>query len=228
LSSGKAKKSAQEARRLPAAAANMRIGLLGGTFNPPHQAHLEISRTALKRLGLDQVWWFVTPGNPLKDVSDLPELTERVAAARAFARHPRIVVSGFGRGEGVSYTVDLLTALKRRYRGVNFVWLMGADNLPAFHHWRDWQRIFALVPIAVFDRPGFRLKARASKAAQRFSDYQIDESDARGLAQLVPPAWTVLTHKLSALSSTALRARKPKQKKGKNGPAKSKKKDMSH
>jgi hypothetical protein len=142
LSSGKAKKSAQEARRLPAAAANMRIGLLGGTFNPPHQAHLEISRTALKRLGLDQVWWFVTPGNPLKDVSDLPELTERVAAARAFARHPRIVVSGFGRGEGVSYTVDLLTALKRRYRGVNFVWLMGADNLPAFHHWRDWQRIF--------------------------------------------------------------------------------------
>jgi nicotinate-nucleotide adenylyltransferase len=217
-----------EITQLPLAAPNMRIGLLGGTFNPPHAAHLEISLTALKRLGLDQVWWLVTPGNPLKDVSGLPKLAERVVAARTFARHPRIEVSGFDSGDHTSYTIDLLTKLKRRFPTVNFVWLMGADNLPEFHRWRAWERIFSLMPIAVLDRPGFRLKARASKAAQRFADYQVDESDARGLAWLEPPAWTILTHKLSALSSTELRAKKAKQQKAKGKDKKSKKKAKRH
>jgi len=187
------------------AAPGMHIGLLGGSFDPAHEAHREISLTALKRLGLDQVWWMVTPGNPLKAPAET-DFEARVAAARSFARDPRIVVTGFSAGS--RYTVDLLHALKRRFPGVHFVWLMGADNLAQIHRWRDWETIFAEVPIAVLDRPGFRLKARAGKAAQRFAEYRVDESEAGRLATLEPPAWTILTHRLSALSSTALRAKK--------------------
>jgi nicotinate-nucleotide adenylyltransferase len=206
----------------------MRIGLLGGSFNPAHEAHREISLTALKRLGLDQVWWLVTPGNPLKDPSILSNLAERVEAASELARHPRIAVTGFAGGSGSAYTVDLLSELKRRFPGVNFVWLMGADNLADFHRWRAWEEIFALMPIAVLDRPGFRLKARAGKAAQRFAPYQVDESDAKGLAYLAPPAWTILTHRLSGLSSSALRAGKAKGKKVKGKDKQSKKKAKRH
>ena len=183
----------------------MRIGLLGGTFNPAHDAHREISLTALKRLGLDQVWWLVTPGNPLKDVSSLPSLARRVAAARKAAHHPRIAVTGFDGGCGGGYTIDLLNALRERFPSVHFVWLMGADNLAQFHRWKAWPEIFAVMPIAVLDRPGYRLKARANQAAQRFAPYYVDETDAAGLALLVPPAWTILSHRLSELSSTDLR-----------------------
>jgi nicotinate-nucleotide adenylyltransferase len=210
------------------AAPKMRIGLLGGSFNPAHEAHRQISLTALKRLGLDQVWWLVTPGNPLKDPSKLSSLGKRVEAARELAGHPRIAVTGFAGGSGSAYTVDLLSELKRRFPEVNFVWLMGADNLADFHRWRAWEEIFALMPIAVLDRPGFRLKARAGKAAQRFAPYQIDESDARGLAYLEPPAWTILSHRLSGLSSSELRAKKAKGKKAKGKDKKSKKKAKRH
>ena len=181
----------------------MRIGLLGGSFDPPHAAHREISLAALKRLGLDQVWWLVTPGNPLKDISDLPGVDARVAAAEAMADHPRIAVSGFDAGTG--YTVDLLSVLLERFPDVNFVWLMGADNLVEFHRWKAWPEIFSMLPIAVMDRPGYRLKAKASRAAQRFAPYYLDETDAAGLALLAPPAWTILSHRLSGLSSTAIR-----------------------
>jgi nicotinate-nucleotide adenylyltransferase len=187
------------------AAPAMRIGLLGGSFNPPHEAHREISLSALKRLGLDRVWWLVSPANPLKDPSALQSLETRIEAARRMSRHPRIDVTGFGGAS--AYTVDLLTELKRRFPGVRFVWLMGADNLAQLHLWHDWEKIFALQPIAVFDRPGYRLKARASRAAQRFAPYRVDETDAGGLTDLLPPAWTLLTHPLSGLSSTALRAK---------------------
>ncbi len=208
---GKAKKSEPDITRLPMAAPNMRIGLLGGSFNPPHQAHLEISLTALKRLGLDQVWWLVTPGNPLKGTAKLASLESRVEAAKVLAKNPRIAVTGFEAKTGSAFTIDLLLGLKQRFPDVNFVWLMGADNLAEFDRWRAWEEIFALMPIAVLDRPGFRLKARAGKAAQRFAAYAVDESDARGLALLPPPAWTILSHKLSSLSSTALRTKKAKK-----------------
>jgi nicotinate-nucleotide adenylyltransferase len=209
LSSGKHTQDIERARP-PQAAPGMRIGLLGGSFNPPHEAHRAISLEALRRLKLDRVWWLVTPRNPLKAPSALPSLEARVKAAQEFARHPRIDVTGFSGGS--VYTTDLLAALARRFPGVRFVWLMGADNLSLFHRWRDFEDIFARVPIAVFDRPGYRLKARASRAAQRFADYRVDETDAGGLADLIPPAWTLLTHPLSNLSSTALRAGAPGQK----------------
>jgi len=182
----------------------MRIGLLGGSFNPPHETHRSISLTALRRLGLDGVWWLVSPANPLKDNSGLPSVETRVEPARETARHPRIDVTGFA-GRSV-YTIDLLIELKRRFPGVQFVWLTGADNLAQFHRWRAWEAIFALQPIAVFDRPGYRLKALASRAAQRFAAYRVGETAAAGLAGLTPPAWTLLAHPLSGLSSTALRA----------------------
>jgi nicotinate-nucleotide adenylyltransferase len=197
--------SEEKAARLPMVSPRMRIGLLGGSFNPAHAAHVEISLTALKRLGLDQVWWVVTPGNPLKRPFKLPGLPERVEAARKIANHPRIAVTGFPGEKGAPYTVDLLTELKRRHPAVSFVWLMGADNLAEFHRWRSWQRIFETAPIAVLDRPGFRLKARASQAATRFQEFHVDESDAQGLARMTPPAWTIITHRLSPLSSTEIR-----------------------
>ena len=215
--------------QLPMAASNMRVGLLGGSFNPPHEAHIAISLAALKRLGLDRVWWLVTPGNPLKNGADLPGLAERVQTAkRLVAKHPGIEVTGFAGQKASSYTVDVLADLKRRAPTVKFVWLMGADNLADFHRWRSWQKIFGLMPMAVLDRPTFRLRARASKAAHRFSEFLVDESDASGLAQLTPPAWTIMSHKLSPLSSTALRAAKPKSQKGKGKSKKNNKKAKKH
>ncbi len=192
--------------RVPMAAPRMRIGLLGGSFNPAHAAHRQISLAALKRLGLDQVWWLVSPGNPLKDAGQAPDLEARIAAARAVARHPKIVVTGFEARRPSAYTIDTIRFLKQRYPAVHFVWLMGADNLASFHRWRAWEELFGLVPIAVLDRPGYRLKARASRAAQRFAFAALDETDARGLAGMELPVWTLLTLPLSSLSSTQLRS----------------------
>lgn len=184
----------------------MRIGLLGGSFNPPHEAHRAISLAALKRLGLDRVWWLVTPGNPLKDVRQLPPLEERIAAARSLARHPRIDVSGLESVIGTRYTIDTIAWLTRRFPDVRFVWIMGADNLRQFHRWDDWRRIAALVPLAVFDRGGIGPAALAAPAARALARSRIPESRARLLADLDPPAWTYLHGLKSPLSSTALRA----------------------
>jgi nicotinate-nucleotide adenylyltransferase len=189
--------------KVPMAAPNMRIGLLGGSFNPAHAAHRQISLAALKRLRLDQVWWLVSPSNPLK--AKAPGLETRITIAREVAHHPKIVVTGFEAGRNSAYTVDTIRFLKRRYPSVNFVWLMGADNLVSFHRWRSWETLFRLVPIAVLDRPGYRLKARASLAAQHFASAAVDETDAPGLPGMEPPAWALLTLPLSSLSSTRLR-----------------------
>jgi nicotinate-nucleotide adenylyltransferase len=194
--------------KVPMAAPHMRIGLLGGSFNPAHAAHRQISLAALKRLRLDQVWWLVSPSNPLKAKTKTPDLETRITVARAVACHPKIVVTGFEAGRKSAYTVDTVRFLKRRCPAVNFVWLMGADNLVSFHRWRAWERLFNLVPIAVLDRPGYRLKARASRTAQRFASAAVDETDAPGLPGIEPPAWTLLTLPLSSLSSTRLRGGK--------------------
>jgi nicotinate-nucleotide adenylyltransferase len=189
----------------PLALPGQRIGLLGGSFNPPHDGHRLTSELALKRLALDQVWWIVTLGNPLKAQGDLAPLSERVAAARARARDPRIVVTDFEAGLPTAYTAATLSFLKSRCTGVRFVWIMGADNLASFHRWRHWRDIFRMVPIAVIDRPGWRHRSLAGKAAAAFRAAYVPESRAARLAQLGPPAWTLLTGPLSSQSSTELR-----------------------
>jgi nicotinate-nucleotide adenylyltransferase len=189
----------------PPAFAGMRIGLLGGSFNPAHEGHRHISLAALERLGLDRLWWIVTPGNPLKDKAELASLAARIAAARALASHPRIDVTGFEAALPSPYTVDTLGLLKRRFPRTRFVWVMGGDNLPGFHRWRQWRRIFELMPIAVFDRPGVRHRALASPAAHAFAAARLPEVAAPVLAALPAPAWCYITIPLCPASSTALR-----------------------
>lgn len=193
--------------RLPRHAPGMRIGLFGGTFNPPHDGHRLASLIALKRLGLDQVWWLVTPGNPLKENSGLPPLAQRMAAARRIADHPRIVVTGLEADIGTRYTFDTVEYLRRRCAGVKFVWIMGADNLRSFHRWQRWREIAALTPIAVIDRPRSTLTAAHSRAASYLGAWRLDEADGRLLAGRGAPGFVFLHGPRSDSSSTALRAR---------------------
>jgi len=183
----------------------MRIGLLGGSFNPPHVAHRAISLFAIKRLKLDRVWWLVTPGNPLKDQDGLRDLNERTAAARRMANDPRIDVSCLESVIGTRYTVDTISYLRRRASGLRFVWIMGADNLAQFHRWQNWRRIASEVPIAVIDRPPQSFRALAAPAAQALACYRLPENQAGRLADQRAPAWVFLTGMKLNLSSTGLR-----------------------
>jgi len=184
----------------------MRIGLFGGTFDPPHLAHLAASLLALKRLRLDRVWWLVTPGNPLKDTDGLAPLAERIAAAKALTRDPRIEVTGFEADLGVRYSYDTVAYLRARCPEVRFVWIMGADNLRSFHRWQKWRGIADLVPIAVIDRLGPSLYSMGAVASQALARARIRESEAASLADRPPPAWVFVHGLKSPLSSTALRA----------------------
>ena len=183
----------------------MRIGLLGGSFNPPHEAHRAISLFALKRLKLDRIWWLLTPGNPLKYTGRLHGMAERTEAAREVADDPRIDISCLEAVIGVRYTVDTIIHLRRRVSGVHFVWIMGADNLAQFHRWQNWRRIAAEVPIAVIDRPPQSFRALAAPAAQALARYRLPENQAARLADQHAPAWVFLTGMKSSLSSTGLR-----------------------
>jgi nicotinate-nucleotide adenylyltransferase len=183
----------------------MRIGLLGGSFNPPHDAHRAISLFAIKRLKLDRVWWLVTPGNPLKEQGALHDLDSRAEAARRMADDPRIDVSCLESVIGTRYTVDTITYLRRRVSGLRMVWIMGADNLAQFHRWQNWRRIASLVPIAVIDRPPQSFRALAAPAAQALARYRLPENQAGMLADQPPPAWVFLTGMKLNLSSTGLR-----------------------
>jgi nicotinate-nucleotide adenylyltransferase len=191
---------------LPPHARGLRIGLFGGTFDPPHLAHRAACLIAMRRLGLDRVWWLVTPGNPLKDTRGLAPLAKRLAAARALAHHPRIDVSGVEAAIGARYTYDTVKYLLAHCPGVHFVWIMGADNLRSFHRWQKWRRIAELVPMAVVDRLGPSLYATAGIAGQALARARIPERAAKSLARRKPPAWVYLHGLKSPLSSTALRA----------------------
>lgn len=195
--------------RVPPHAAGMRIGLFGGTFDPPHAAHRAACLIAMRRLGLDRIWWMVTPGNPLKNTSGLTPLAERVAAARAMAHHPRIDVTAFEAAIGARYSYDTVRYLKARCAGVRFVWIMGADNLAGFHRWQNWRGISALVPIAVIDRLGPSLSAPAGLAAHALARFRLPDREARTLPDRAPPAWIYVHGLKSPLSSTALRACRP-------------------
>jgi len=185
----------------------MKVGLYGGSFNPAHEGHAHVAETARKRLGLDRVIWLVSPQNPLKSAADLEPLSSRMAGVRRFARGRAMIVSDAETALASTYTLDTLRALKARFPGVKFVWIMGADSLAGFHRWRGWTQIMKGVPVAVISRPWISLKSRFSPAAQRFSRTRRPALAARVLARTKPPAWIFLTGPLNFQSSTALRGR---------------------
>jgi len=191
--------------KMPHVEKGMSVGLFGGSFNPPHQGHALVAETALRRLGLDQLWWMVTPGNPLKDHRELAPLAERIRLSEAMAPGPRVKVTAFEKRLGQSYTAKTLERVQALNRGVHFVWIMGADNLKNFHKWQNWQKIACTFPIAVIDRPGSTLSYLSSRMAKTFDYARVDEEDAMSLPGRPAPAWTFIHGPRSGLSSTALR-----------------------
>jgi nicotinate-nucleotide adenylyltransferase len=190
----------------PHARPGQTIGLLGGSFDPPHAGHVHITREAMKRFGLDRVWWLVSPGNPLKTRGPAP-LADRMIAARALMQHPRVTVTDIEARLGTSATADTLRALRAAYPGVRFVWLMGADNLAQFHLWQDWRSIMDTVPVGVLARPKDRISARMSPAARIYAHYRISSQASHLLARADPPAWCFVNVPMVDLSSTSIRAK---------------------
>jgi len=189
----------------PKAEAGMTIGLLGGSFDPPHEGHVHITRQALRRLGLDKVWWLVSPGNPLKTSGPKP-LERRLAASRTIMQHPKVEITDIEARLGTRFTAETLARLLPLYPGVRFIWLMGADNLAQFHHWDRWEDIARLLPIAVMARPGQMLRAGLSPMAIRFGQHRVASSAARRLALHPAPAWVLLGGPMVNLSSSEIRA----------------------
>jgi ribosome silencing factor RsfS/YbeB/iojap/nicotinate (nicotinamide) nucleotide adenylyltransferase len=201
-----------------------RIGLLGGSFNPAHEGHRHVSLEAMRRLGLDEVWWLVSPQNPLKSGDGMDLLATRVARARQIARHPKIKVEAPELLLGTRYTLDTVRALRRVYPRARFVWLMGADILPQLVHWQGWRDLFAAIPIAAFARPGWSYAALQSAAPRAFARYRLKAEQARDLASCEAPAWCFIPSRLDSHSATAIRAVRPRRpRKGKtiseNNPA---------
>jgi nicotinate-nucleotide adenylyltransferase len=181
------------------------VGLLGGSFNPAHAGHRHISEQALKYLGLDEVWWLVSPQNPLKPAADMAPLRSRLASATRHSHHPRMRATAVEDELGTRYTADTLRALRRRFPRTKFVWLMGADNLRQIPRWEAWSSIFHLMPIAVFARPAYDLKALAGKAAIRFKKSRRHLQHAGRLASQTPPVWVFFHSRLHPASGTSIR-----------------------
>ncbi len=181
----------------------MTIGLLGGSFDPPHAGHVHITRQALRRFGLDRVWWLVSPGNPLKDNAPA-SMARRVLASRAIMQHPKVEISDIEARLGTRYTADTVRALMRLYPRVRFTWLMGADNLASFHKWQHWQWIAQNIRIGVMARPGEQIKAGLSPMARQFARYRVPPAS---LAHAPAPAWALITGPMRDISSTDIRRR---------------------
>jgi nicotinate-nucleotide adenylyltransferase len=188
----------------PIASKGMVIGLLGGSFDPAHEGHVHLTRQALARMGLDRVWWLVTPGNPLKARQPAP-MAARLARARALMTDPRVKITDLEAKLGTRATIDTLERLQAIYPGVHFVWLMGADNLVQFHKWNRWRDILRAVPVGVLARPGLGLAARTSVAARAFGVNQIARGE--NLRGKAAPAWCFVNMPMKAASSSAIRAR---------------------
>ncbi|SDJ15968.1 nicotinate-nucleotide adenylyltransferase [Lutimaribacter saemankumensis] len=189
---------------LPFARAGQVIGLLGGSFDPAHEGHAHITREALRRFGLDAVWWLVSPGNPLKDEGPA-DMTRRMDRAREVMQHPRVEVSDIEARTGTRYTAQTLRALAKLYPGVRFVWLMGADNLAQLDRWQDWQEIMETVPVGVLARPGQRISARSSKAARLYRTDKLPARASHRLALGAAPRWCFLNVPMVDISSTRIR-----------------------
>ncbi len=188
----------------------MKIGLLGGSFNPAHAAHRHVSLESLRRLGLDEVWWLVSPQNPLKDAAGMAPLPSRLASARAAARHPRIRPTAIETELGTTFAVDTVAALQRRFPQHTFIWLMGADNLLQFHRWKDWRRLARLVPIAVAARPHYIGASLFAPAMTWLRRFRRRSSTAKQWMRWRLPAIVILPIRLDPLSATAIRSRDPR------------------
>jgi nicotinate-nucleotide adenylyltransferase len=186
-----------------------RVGLLGGSFNPAHRAHRAMSLAAKKALGLDEVWWLVSPGNPLKSAEGMAPFAARLASARAMARRAPIRVSDFEARNGTRYTLDTLSLLMTRHPQHRFVWLMGADTLPDFHRWKGWRTIARMLPIAVMGRPGYDAEARAARAMGWLRGFVRPTGQALGWTRWSAPALCFLRLPPNSLSATTLRAADP-------------------
>jgi nicotinate-nucleotide adenylyltransferase len=189
----------------PIATDGLRVGILGGSFDPPHNGHVHISKWALKEFGLDFVWWLVSPGNPLKSEGPA-DLDRRMRASNELVSHPRIVITDLERKFGTRYTAETLEALQRHYSTVRFVWLMGADNLAEFHKWDRWQDIMKKVPIGVMARPDQQLAAGCSPAARMFRRKRLSSRRSIALPFQQAPCWSLITGPMVAMSSTQIRA----------------------
>ncbi|WP_120632481.1 nicotinate-nucleotide adenylyltransferase [Ruegeria sp. EL01] len=191
---------------IPYARPGQVVGLFGGSFDPPHQGHVHVTREAMKAFGLDRVWWLVSPGNPLKERGPAP-LAQRIDAAREMMQHPRVEVTDIEALTGTRATADTLAALNKLYPQVRFIWLMGADNLAQFHRWKDWRQIMDSVPVGVVARPGDRISARMSPAARVYAQYRIDGQARHLLGQAEAPAWCFVNVPMVNVSSTEIRGR---------------------
>ena len=180
------------------------VGLFGGSFNPAHGGHLHVARAGLRQLQLDEIWWLVSPQNPLKPQQ--PSWDSRADTVRNLPLPPNMRVSDIELRYRTQYTVDLLTTLKTRQRDTKFVFMMGADNLSQLPKWRAWRSIFETVPIAVIARPGSPIRARLGQAARQYDYARIGEDQAHTLKDTGSPAWTYLTLPLDKRSSSAIRA----------------------
>ncbi len=191
---------------LPFATPGQRIGLLGGSFDPPHGGHVHISRQAMRRFGLDRVWWLVSPGNPLKQ--DGPaEFERRIAACRSLVKHPRMQVSDLESQFGTRYTAETLVRLLPVYPSVGFVWLMGADNLSQFHRWENWRGIIDSLPIGILARPENVVRGGMSPTAKMYARYRLPLRQAKALPLRPAPCWSLVTGPTVDISSTEIRNR---------------------
>ena len=191
---------------MPLATQGLRIGLLGGSFDPPHSGHMHISKWAIKEFSLDRIWWLVSPGNPLK--KDAPaDLDRRLSACNKLVNHPKVIVTDLERVFNTRYTAQTLTSLKSQYRGVRFVWLMGADNLAEFHKWDRWQDIMHMLPVGVMARPNQQLAANCSTAARIFRESRLSAQSSTALPFKEAPSWSLLTGPMDDESSSKIRAK---------------------
>ena len=188
----------------PSVEPGLTIGLLGGSFDPPHEGHVHITKLALKIFNLSKIWWLVCPENPIKSVTP-SDINSRFLASKIIMKHPSVVITDLERKFKTKYTFQTLIKLKKLYPSTKFVWLMGADNLINFHHWKNWDWIMKNIPVGVLARPEEQIKAGLSRTAIKFGNYRLPKEKSILLSNYIPPVWTLSTGPMRNISSTEIR-----------------------
>ena len=188
----------------PSVEPGLTIGLLGGSFDPPHEGHVHITKLALKIFNLSKIWWLVCPENPIKSVTP-SDLNSRFLASKKIMKHPSVVITDLERKFKTKYTFQTLIKLKKLYPSTKFVWLMGADNLINFHHWKNCDWIMKNIPVGVLARPEEQVKAGLSRTAIKFGNYRLPKEKSIILSNYIPPVWTLSTGPMRNISSTEIR-----------------------